>query len=680
MTEPSKRRFNRRTLLKRSAVAAACAAGAGAGAMWLGSRKFASTNGGKKVIVIGFDGMDPGLSQHMMDAGLLPNLDRLRKGGGFRRLGTSIPPQSPVAWANFINGAGPGSHGIFDFIHRHPHDQCAPFFSAAETVGGQGYWEVGDHKLQLDFWPFNHKPPTTLLRRQGVPFWDYLDEAGIPSTFYDLPSNYPPSPSKHGNQRCISGMGTPDMLGTYGTYQHFAEDGPPEVVDEGGGKRTRLTFERETARARILGPENSFLKEPSPTSVELLVHRDREANAAVIEVQGRKIVLGAGEWSPWLRLDFELSTPAFVPDENVSGICRFYLQEVAPNFRLYVTPVNIDPSAPAVQMAEPASFVEDVSSRLGLFYTAGFQEDHKALSNGVFSDDEFVRQADMVLEERLALLDYALNDYDDGLLFFYFSSTDLQSHMLWWDSDEPHPTRSAAEATKYSEHIRRLYRKLDGVVGDLLARYGNRATFLVMSDHGFANFGRQFNLNSCLRYYGYLGPPECTSLFRDVDWSQTAAYGLGINGLYLNLKGRERDGIVEPGDQQEALLRELARGLESIRDVNGQRVIRCVHRTDKAYSGGATTLAPDLVIGYCRGYRASWATCLGDLTDEVLLDNDSAWSADHCADASEVPGVLLTNRPIDAKAPSLVDLAPSILNEFGLPIPSSMEGRNIFSG
>jgi predicted AlkP superfamily phosphohydrolase/phosphomutase len=252
--------------------------------------------------------------------------------------------------------------------------------------------------------------------------------------------------------------------------------------------------------------------------------------------------------------------------------------------------------------------------------------------------------------------------------------------MLWWNSDARHPTRSAAEAKKYFAHIRRLYQRLDGVVGGILARYGDRATIIVMSDHGFANFGRQFNLNSWLRHYGYLSPPDCTSILHDVDWSRTAAYGLGINGLYVNLKGRERDGVIEPGRQREALIAELAQGLESVRDFNGQRVIRCAHRADKAYSGGATALAPDLVIGYCRGYRASWATCLGDLTDEVLLDNDSAWSADHCADVSEVPGVLFSNRPIRAKLPSLVDLAPSILAEYGLPIPSSMEGRSVFSG
>ena len=146
------------------------------------------------MIVIGIDGMDPRLSERMMKEGLLPNLEKLRAGGGFSPLGTSTPPQSPVAWANFINGAGPGDHGIFDFIHRHPEEQCAPFYSAAETIPGDGAWEVGDHRLPLDFWPFNHKPPTTVLRRQGVPFWDYLDAAGVPSTFYDLPSQLPGQP------------------------------------------------------------------------------------------------------------------------------------------------------------------------------------------------------------------------------------------------------------------------------------------------------------------------------------------------------------------------------------------------------------------------------------------------------------------------------------------------------
>jgi predicted AlkP superfamily phosphohydrolase/phosphomutase len=330
-------------------------------------------------------------------------------------------------------------------------------------------------------------------------------------------------------------------------------------------------------------------------------------------------------------------------------------------------------------MSEPPTFVQDVSKKLGLFYTTGFQEDHKARTNGIFDDDEYARQAGHVLEERLAMFDYAVQDYDDGLLFFYFSSSDLQSHMFWWNSDDPHPIREADEAKKYFGHIKRLYQRLDALVGDLYDRYGSRATIIVMSDHGFANFGRQFNLNTWLRELGYLGPPECKSIMRDVDWSQTAAYGLGINGLYLNLKGRERDGIIEPGEMQEAMLTELATRLEAVRDFNGQQVIRNVYRADKVYSGNATALAPDLIVGYARGYRASWDTCLGDISDDVLLDNNMAWSADHCADALEVPGVLFCNRPIRRTGPALVDLAPSILSEYGLPVPPAMVGRDLFN-
>ncbi len=678
MTAPAESRINRRRLLKGSAIAVTLGAAGLGGAVWLSGRTRISRSLGKKVIVIGIDGMDPRLTESMMKEGLLPHLSKLRAAGGFTPLGTSIPPQSPVAWANFINGSGPGSHGIFDFIHRHPHEQCAPFYSAAETMPGKGGWEVGDYNLQLDFWPFNHQPSATLLRRQGVPFWDYLDAAKIPSTFYDLPSNYPPSPSQYGYHRCISGMGTPDMLGSYGTYQHFAENNPAEPLEEGGGKRFKLKFESDTAQARIVGPENTILKQPAPVHIDFRVHRDREANAALIDIQGRKILLKAGQWSSWTKLDFTLETPELLPDQHASGICRFYLQEVAPNFRLYVSPINIDPSAPAVTLSEPAEFLPEIAEKLGLFATTGFQEDHKARSNRVFVDDEFVKQASHVLEERLTLFDYAVDDYDDGLLFFYFSSSDLQSHMFWWDSDDKHPIRSTSEAKKWHEHVRRLYSRLDQVVGDLMDRYGNRASVIVMSDHGFANFGRQFNLNSFLRYAGYLAPAECTSIMRDVDWTQTRVYGLGINGLYLNLKGRERDGIVEPGEEQESLLKELVARLEAITDYGGKRVIRNVYRADQVYQGDSTALAPDLIVGYARGYRASWATCLGDLTDDILLDNDQAWSADHCADALEVPGVLFSNRAVLAKSPALIDVAPSILAEFGLKAPATMSGKSFF--
>ncbi len=636
-----------------------------------------------RVIVLGFDGMDPRLCERLMDAGELPNLSRMRDAGGYRPLATSIPPQSPVAWASFITGANPGVHGIFDFIHRDPSAQCLPYYSSADTLGGEEGWEIGEHKIPLSFWPFQHEPARTRLRRGGVPFWDFLDEAGIPVWLYDIPANYPPSPSTHGHMHCLSGMGVPDLLGGYGTYQFFDETlFAPR--DEDGGIRKPAMFVRNAATAVLTGPQNTSLQAPAASEVPFSIYRHPTEPIARIEIQGQTIVLAEGEWSEWRGIDFELTMPPFMPNAHVSGICRFYLQQVRPKFRLYVTPINIDPAdTGGQQLTEPKEFAKELADELGPFYTAGFQEDHKALSNGVFNDEEYRRQADYVLSERLNLREFALDHYDGGLLFFYFSSTDLQAHMFWWDAEEKHPVRTPDQAKKYNGVIADLYRRMDAVVGDVLERAGETATVLVMSDHGFGNFRRQFNLNTWLRNNGYVLPRRCRSLLDAqrgtlVDWSRTKAYGLGLNGLYVNLAGRERDGVVDPA-QRAALLDELSEKLLAVTDpATGRKVIKEVYRSDDIYTGPLASTAPDLIIGYHRGYRSSWATALGDITDEVLLDNDSAWSADHCIAADEVPGVIFANKPIRKRAPSLLDLAPTILEAFGVTVPATMEGASLF--
>ena len=679
-------KINRRQFLRSTAAAGA--------AVGLSSLPGCSPNGKNrtpktpKVIVIGVDGMDPRLTNRLMRDGLMPNLAQLAQTGGFRNLKTSIPPQSPVAWANFINGAGPGSHGIFDFIHRDPAKQCLPYFSASETIAGSGGLNMGDYKVPLTFWPFSHTQSQTVLRRAGTPFWDYLDAQGVESVFYDLPSNYPPSPSHHGHHRCLAGMGTPDMLGTYSTYQHFAENGPVKPRDLGGGRQSWLFFENgDTAHAELIGLSNDFLKKPQPTTIKFQVHRDRAAQTVAVDIQNYKLILKPGSWSDWLKLDFTLTLPSVLPDKSIKGICRFYLQEVTPNVRLYVTPINIDPSEPAVRITEPPEFITDVSEDLGLFYTTGFQEDHKALTHKIFTENEFIAQAEMVLTERLQLLDYALKHYDDGLLFFYFSSTDLQAHMLWWDDESSsHPTRNNQTTRECFDHLKNLYHRLDGVVGDIVKRYGDQAAIIVMSDHGFANFGRQFDLNLWLRQNGYIRPANCqtlmpqpsSSLKTQADWQGTRAYGLGINGLYLNQKGRELHGVVNPDAEREELLAELIGKLKAVRDVDGSPVIREVYRSDQAYSGPQTARAPDLIVGFHRNYRASWNTCLGDALDgEILSNNDSAWSADHCADQLEVPGILFSNKPLNSDSPALIDLAPTILAQYHLPPGPDMIGKNL---
>ncbi len=392
-------------------------------------------------------------------------------------------------------------------------------------------------------------------------------------------------------------------------------------------------------------------------------------------------MLHEGEWSDWAKVEYEITMPPFLPSDQANGICRFYLQEVRPSFRLYVTPINIDPSDPGGQVvSEPAEFVTQISDKLGLFATSGFQEDHKALSNGVFQDAEYQQQAEHVLKERQELLAYALEQFAGGLLFFYFSSTDLQAHMFWWDSDDPHPVRSPSDAKKYQQVMVDLYQRMDGIIGDVVAEHGDDATIIVMSDHGFCNFRRQFNLNRWLRDNDYIKPADCNNLLNpySVEWLSTRAYGLGLNGLYVNLRGRERDGIVDPSER-EALLTEISDKLLAVRDpLNGKPVIATVYRTDEVYSGPFTENAPDLIVGYHRGYRASWKTTLGDMNEETIRDNDSAWSADHCIAADQVPGVVFSNRPIASDDPSLVDMAPTLLKLFNVDPPATMTGQSMY--
>ena len=679
MSSDNNKKLDRREFLKRSAVtAAAFAAGAGIKPAYATKKQ---TTAAKKVIVIGIDGMDPRMAEQMMNAGRLPNFERLRRQGGYSLLGTSNPPHSPVAWANFITGANPGVHGIFGFIHRDPQQPHKIFNSISHTVLGKGVF-IGKYALPL------FKRPKTVLGRQGIPFWDYLDEAAIPSRVYLVPSNYPPSRSKYGYHKSLAGLGTPDLMGSMSTYQYFTENGYTNQKDKDGEKRSSLVFENETAAAKLLGPPNSLLRKPQLTAVDFLVHRDKDSRTAVIEIQRHKILLKDRQWSDWVELDFEMATLG--PNKHISGICRFYLQQVSPNFSLYVSPLNINPANPAVRISEPDDFAVEISRDVGLFHTVGFSEEFKALKNSVFTDEEYAAQCEMVLQGRLKLLDYALEEYTDGLFFFYFSSTDMQSHMFWWDTDEKNPVRSPQQAVEYHNHIKQLYGRMDEVVGTILKRYGDKATIIVLSDHGFSYFTRYFNLNTWLRQNGYIRPSYCTTLFPQksggftagnqqigVDWSATRVYGLDINGLYLNLKGREQCGIVEP-QEREALLEELITRLEEVRDVNGKAVIRKVYRSDKIYSGPAMKYAPDLILGFYRGYRGGGTSNPGTIAEKVVADNTDAWGADHRFDPREVPGVLFCNRPFVARAPTLIDVAPSILQEFGLKSPPSMEGKSIF--
>jgi predicted AlkP superfamily phosphohydrolase/phosphomutase len=516
-----------------------------------------------------------------------------------------------------------------------------------------------------------------LLLRRGKAFWQYLDERGIPLTVFRLPSNFPPVSSKG---KTFAGMGTPDLLGGYGTFSFHTDDPIFSPGPVNGGAIYPVQVAGDHIEAHLHGPVNTLRKENPELIIPFTVDRDPSEPAARFSIQDHQFILREREWSPWVPLTFK-----FIPGlKSITGICRFYLKQVRPQFELYVTPINIDPSNPALPLSTPEKYARELSRELGYFYTQGIAEDTKALTSGLLSDDEYLVQARIVFDEQRRLFEHELARFRTGLFFFYFSSLDLNGHMFWRATDPKSPAFDLELAAKHGQVLEDYYREMDGILGEALRAADENTTVLVVSDHGFAPFRRSFNLNAWLVENGYLVLRAGASLqgrdiFRDADWSRTRAYGLGLNGLYVNLRGREKNGIMNPGAEAEALQREIAERLLAVREPGDrQLVVTRVDRAAEVYAGQALSQAPDLIVGYNRGYRVGWDSVLGGISANVMEDNTQPWSGDHCIDFTKVPGVVLSNHKIQAEHPALTDIAPTILAEFGIATPDTMKGHSIF--
>jgi len=633
----------------------------------------------RKVFILGVDGLDPKLLQQFVDAGSLPHFKKLISQGDFKPLKTTMPPLSPVAWSTFVTGMDPGGHGIFDFLHRHP-KTVKPEFSMSRAVPAS--WV-----LNLGSWAIPLKGGSVEQLRRGKAFWEMLEEHRVPTTIYRMPVNFPPSRSGHS----LSGMGTPDLLGTPGTFT-FYTDHPPENADKiSGGKVVPVQVKEYEVNAQLMGPENSLVRvskhsedDRSAASdhprlmMNFRVYLDSKDKAAKFLVQDSEFILNEGEWSDWVRVDFE----ALPYVANVSAVCRFYLQQVRPHFRLYVSPLQINPAEPIMPISNPRSWSRDLQNELGYFYTQELPEDTKAFSGHIFNGQEFWEQSQFVFREQRKALDLALRNFNSGLLFFYFSSVDQGSHMFWRYMDREHP--GFEEDPKLSKAIRILYQEIDEALGIVMASIDSddsETTLIVMSDHGFSPFYWGINLNSWLVEKGYvrlIDPLDRSSpLYQNVDWTGTQAYALGLNGLYVNLRGRETNGIVAQGTEYQALLDRLEADLLGMRDPrNGIAPVTLVVQTKRDFKGGHADSGPDIIVGYNRGYRTSWASPLGEFPRGVFIDNRQAWSGDHAIDYRLVPGVLISNRKITLADPALYDLTVAVLDEYGVQKPPEMIGRD----
>lgn len=641
------------------------------------------------VFVLGVDGMDPVILDRLIGEGLMPHFAALAREGSYQRLATSNPPQSPVAWSNFVTGMDPGGHGVFDFVHRDPR-RYAPISSSTPPPGEPGA------ALELFGWVLPLATHTVANTRGGTPWWDLLVARGVDTEVYRIPGNYPVPES---DAKVLAGMGTVDMRGGYGTYTLFA-DRPPEAGDPKGDiqrvsvQDTDLDGTPDTVEATLKGPPDVFHLKPGAAvgpgdflTARITVSLDPETDTSVVRAGDRLALLREGEWSDWLELRFE-ALPAGMA--TLRGAVRFFAKELRPGFLLYASPVNLSAARPPQVFTSPGAWAGDLYAALGQFYTQGMPEDTNALRDGVFTDDDYLGQVALVQEDSRAMLALALDRFDPGdATFVYLSDIDLQCHMLWRHADpkQPdrgHPARDPAIAPKHAHDIERFYEDVDVVLGRVRERLPAGTLLLVMSDHGFQTYTRKFNLNAWLRDRGYLvlkdGKRTGRVGLEDVDWSRSRAYGLGFNGLYLNLAGREAQGSVPP-EQKGALAAELARALEAERDPEtGGRVVLRVYPAAEAFHGTRLAEAPDLVVGYASGYSCSDPSTLGEVTEAVLEDNTGRWSGNHLIDPSLVPGVLLSDRPGIGAGHDLTDVTASVLDHYGLAPGKGMVGTSFLSG
>jgi predicted AlkP superfamily phosphohydrolase/phosphomutase len=570
-------------------------------------------------LIIGFDSFDPQTFERLSSEGKMPNLTRFVENGKYARFKVSDPPQTEVSWTSIATGQDPGGHGIFDFVHRDP-SSYTPFVSILPTKRSA----VGVQFV----------PPY-----QARTIFDEATGLGYPATSLWWPATFPARPESP--VHTIPGLGTPDILGKLGVGILFTT----EAGSLKSGHKTAVKVLNSTGKDRyssqIDGPPVKKGKDIQPVSVDLKLERMNEDHFRLV-VGGQTLDLKAGSWSDVLEIPFKMGLLF-----TVKAVTRVILTQISPEIRLYLLPLQIHPLASPWRYASPPGFVKQLWKVAGPYLSLGWPQDTTGLEEGCISDDQFLDLCKAIFAGRERALLHQIQGFDEGVLAVVFDDLDRVQHMFRRDR---------------LDVVEEWYALLDGLVGRVEQTLSNQkrssVKLMILSDHGFADFEYKVHLNRWLIDQGFLAASGNGGAgdFSDVRWSKSQAYALGLNSLYLNLVGREGQGIV-PGDEAESLVDRIKLGLSGWKGPDGRLVFQRVLSRQEAFSGPLAGYGPDLVLGYTPGYRASPETGLGKWEADAIVMNQDHWGADHCVDSVSVPGVYFSSRGLEGLSePSFRDI------------------------
>jgi len=594
-----------------------------------------------KVLIIGIDAMDPKVTNKLISEGMLPNFLKLKEIGSFSKLKTVLPAESPVAWTTISTGTNPGKHGLFDFITRDPKTYLL---------------EVSITKQKSKYSTKFESP------MKGIPFWRITSDAKIPTTIIRWPATFPPEKV---SGVMLSGEGVPDIRGFSSGYYIYTS----EYFNKDEEKTIKVSINDKIINSKVFGPLGTDRK-----SIEKSIQIKVDKNKVTIIVDNREYPVNVDEWSDWIRIDFKVG---FM--KKVSAITKAYLFSVEPEFNMYLSSIQIDPENPVVDFTYPNKYSNELVDAIGLYNTLGMPEDTNALNENAITDKVFLEQVAQIEDERNKMFWYEFNRFDKGVFAFVFDSGDRLQHTHW---DEKN-LFNVKEGLSVNKEVVDYYVKKDNLLGEVLNKIDNKTALMIFSDHGFTSFERAVSINTWLVENGFMvlteeynGKDE-GALFKFVDWSKTKAYSMGFAGIYINLKGREGKGIVEEAEKEE-IVSYIIKKLEDFNDPkNNQKVITRAYKREEIYHGNYVKDAPDIVIGFEPGYRMSWQSAIGGLTSESVIDNLKRWNGDHMVDPSHVPGVLFTNFKINNENPSLLDIAPTVLDILKIEIPEETDGMSL---